>query len=171
MESMFKVGVITNTHGIAGEAKVYPTTDDPARFKKLKEVILEPEKENVILHITGVKFVKNMVVLQFREYSDINEVQKLRNKELYVTRENAVPLGENENYIADLIGMKVITDEGRELGTLTDVLQTGANDVYVVDRPGRPELLLPAIRDCILEVDVENGVMTVYLMPGLEDGE
>ncbi|MGI5932383.1 MAG: ribosome maturation factor RimM [Eubacterium sp.] len=168
MTDLFQVGIITNTHGIAGEVKVFPTTDDPKRFKKLKEVILEPEKENRILHITGVKFVKNLVVLKFQEFASINDVQRLREKKLYVTRENAVKLKKNEYFIADLIGLKVQSTDGRNLGTLTDVITTGANDVYVLQGNGR-ELLVPAIRECIREVDLEAGTMTVYLLPGLED--
>ncbi len=168
MTDLFQVGIITNTHGIAGEVKVFPTTDDPKRFKKLKEVILEPEKENRILHITGVKFVKNLVVLKFQEFASINDVQRLREKKLYVTRENAVKLKKNEYFIADLIGLKVQSTDGRDLGTLTDVITTGANDVYVLQGDGR-ELLVPAIRECIREVDLEAGTMTVYLLPGLED--
>lgn len=168
MTDLFQVGIITNTHGIAGEVKVFPTTDDPKRFKKLKEVILEPEKENRILHITGVKFVKNLVVLKFQEFASINDVQRLREKKLYVTRENAVKLKKNEYFIADLIGLKVQSTDGRNLGTLTDVITTGANDVYVLQGDGR-ELLVPAIRECIREVDLEAGTMTVYLLPGLED--
>ncbi|HAD20439.1 MAG: ribosome maturation factor RimM [Lachnospiraceae bacterium] len=168
MTDLFQVGIITNTHGIAGEVKVFPTTDDPKRFKKLKEVILEPEKENRILHITGVKFVKNLVVLKFQEFASINDVQRLREKKLYVTRENAVKLKKNEYFIADLIGLKVQSTDGRDLGTLTDVITTGANDVYVLQGDGR-ELLVPAIRECIRAVDLEAGTMTVYLLPGLED--
>lgn len=168
MTDLFQVGIITNTHGIAGEVKVFPTTDDPKRFKKLKEVILEPEKKNRILHITGVKFVKNLVVLKFQEFASINDVQRLREKKLYVTRENAVKLKKNEYFIADLIGLKVQSTDGRDLGTLTDVITTGANDVYVLQGDGR-ELLVPAIRECIRAVDLEAGTMTVYLLPGLED--
>ncbi len=169
MEQIFKVGVIANTHGIAGEVKVFPTTDDPRRFKKLKEVILEPEQENRILHITSVKFVKNMVVLKFQEFDDINDVVRLRQKGLYVTREHAVKLKKDEYFIADLIGLLVSDTEGKELGTLKDVIQTGANDVYVIADDAGKEWLVPAIGDCIREVDVEGGTMTVWLMPGLEE--
>lgn len=138
MEDLLQVGVITTTHGVRGEVKVFPTTDDPARFKKLKNVILDTGKEKLELEIAGVKFFKNMVILKFKGIDDINDVEKYRKKSLYVTRENAVKLKKDEYFIADLIGMKVSTDEGEELGTLSDVMQTGANDVYVVlhDRRG-----------------------------------
>ena len=124
MEDLLQVGVITTTHGVRGEVKVFPTTDDPARFKKLKNVILDTGKEKLELEIAGVKFFKNMVILKFKGIDDINDVEKYRKKSLYVTRENAVKLKKDEYFIADLIGMKVSTDEGEELGTLSDVMQT-----------------------------------------------
>ena len=121
------------------------------------------------LHICQVKFFKQMVILKFKEFQNINEVERFRGKSLYVTRENAVKLQKDEYFIADMIGMRVVSTEGEELGTLTDVLQTGANDVYVVEQEGAPQLLLPAIKDCIQDIDMEQMVMTVYLMPGLRD--
>ena len=121
------------------------------------------------LHICQVKFFKQMVILKFKEFQNINEVERFRGKSLYVTRENAVKLQKDEYFIADMIGMRVVSTEGEELGTLTDVLQTGANDVYVVEQNGASQLLLPAIKDCIRDIDMEQMVMTVYLMPGLRD--
>lgn len=168
MEKFLQVGVISNTHGIAGELKVFPTTDDVRRFKKLKEVILEPEKENQVLHITQVKFVKNMAVLRFREFDNINQVQGMHGKGLYVTREHAVNLEKNEFFIPDLIGLEVYTTDGTRLGVLQDVMQTGANDVYEVKKEDGTQILLPAIRDCIRDIDLEKGIMQVYLIPGLE---
>ena len=164
MEDLLQVGVITSTHGIRGEVKVFPTTDDAARFKKLKNVILDNGKERRDLEITSVKFFKNQVILKFK---GINDVEKYKKAPLFVTRENAVPLEENEYFIADLIGLSVISDEGEELGVIDDVLQTGANDVYVVKKAGANDLLIPAIKDCILDVDVENGMMKVHLLAGL----
>lgn len=169
MEDLLQVGVITSTHGVRGEVKVFPTTDDAARFKKLKKVILDTGKENIELEIAGVKFFKNMVILKFKEFDNINDVEKYRQKKLYVTRENAVKLKKNEYFIADLIGLTVQTDEGEALGELTDVLQTGANDVYVIQTADGEEILLPAIKECIKEVDVEGRSMLVHMMPGLRD--
>lgn len=169
MEDLLQVGVITSTHGVRGEVKVFPTTDDAARFKKLKKVILDTGKENIELEIAGVKFFKNMVILKFKEFDNINDVEKYRQKKLYVTRENAVKLKKNEYFIADLIGLTVQTDDGETLGELTDVLQTGANDVYVIQTADGEEILLPAIKECIKEVDVENRSMLVHMLPGLRD--
>ncbi len=167
MEDLLQIGVITTTHGVRGEVKVFPTTDDPMRFKKLKQVILDTGKEQIELEVAGARFFKNLVILKFKGIDNINDVEQYRQKSLYVTRENAVPLGENEYFIADLIGLKVVSDEGEELGDLSDVLQTGANDVYVVSKENTPDLLIPAIRDCIRQVDIENGTMQVHLLAGL----
>lgn len=169
MEDFFQVGVISSTHGIGGEVKVFPTTDDAARFKKLKEVILDTGKERMTLHIAQVRFFKQMVILKFREFHNINEVEKFRGKSLYVSRENAVKLQKDEYFIADIIGIRVFTEDGEDLGVLTDVIQTGANDVYTVKKEGSGELLIPAIKECICQVDVEAGKMTVHLLPGLRD--
>lgn len=169
MEDLLQVGVITSTHGVRGEVKVFPTTDDAARFRTLKKVILDMGKEKTELEISGVKFFKNMVILKFKGIDDINEVEQYRKKSLYVTRENAVKLAENEYFIADLIGLSVTSDEGEDLGEVRDVLQTGANDVYVIGREGSPDILLPAIRDCVKQVDIAGGSMTVHLLPGLRE--
>ena len=98
MEEFLQVGVISSTHGIAGEVKVFPTTDDVKRFKKLKEVILDTGKERMTLHICQVKFFKQMVILKFKEFQNINEVERFRGKSLYVTRENAVKLQKDDRY-------------------------------------------------------------------------
>ena len=168
-DELLQVGAITSTHGIKGEVKVFPTTDDPNRFKKLKNVILDTDKELIVLEVSGVKFFKQFVILKFKGINDINDIEKYKGKKLLVTRENAVELEEGEYFIADLIGLKVVTDEGNELGELTDVLQTGANDVYEVTMNNGKEVLIPAIKDCILGVDLNEGVMKVHLLKGLID--
>ena len=169
MEELFRVGVISNTHGIRGEVKVYPTTDNVRRFDDLKEVILDTGKEQLILHVTSVKYFKNMVILKFKEFDNINDIIPYKGMDLLVTRENAIPLEEGEYYVADIIGSKVITDEDKILGTLTDVLQTGANDVYVVKTKDGKEVLLPSIEECILDRDIENKIVKVHIMKGLLD--
>lgn len=167
MEQYLRVGVIASTHGLKGEVKVFPTTDEPERFRKLKKVFLDTGKEYLPLKIKSVKFFKNQVILKFDEFQDINEVEKYRGKDLLIDREQALPLAENENFIVDLINMDVYDEEEQRLGTLTDVLQTGANDVYVVETEEGKEILLPAIPSCILEVDVEAAKMIVRIPEGL----
>lgn len=169
MEELLKVGVITTTHGVRGEVKVFPTTDDPARFKKLKTVILDNGREKAELEIEQVKFFKNLVIIKFKGINDINDVEKYRKAGLFVTRANAVKLNKDEYFIADLIGLSVTSDEGELLGEIIDVLQTGANDVYVIHKEGAEDLLLPAIRDCVKKVDIEEGDMEVHLLPGLRE--
>ena len=166
MEQFLQVGVISSTHGIRGEVKVFPTTDDPARFKKLKNVLLDTGKERIELEIQSVKFFKQFVIVKFRGIDNINDIEKYKGKSLMVPREDAVQLEEDEYYIADLIGMEVYTDGGR-LGTLKDVMETGANEVYIIDSDEHGEVLVPAIQDCILDVDVEKQTMKIRLMDGL----
>ncbi|MCH5253629.1 MAG: 16S rRNA processing protein RimM [Lachnospiraceae bacterium] len=167
MISELQVGVITQTHGIRGEVKVFPTTDDAMRFKKLKEVILDNGKERLTMTIEGVKFFKKFVILKFKGYDSINDIEKYKNAKLLVTRENAVKLQKGEYFIADLIGMKVVTEDGAPFGVLKDVLETGANDVYIVDTEEGKEILLPAIKECVRNIDMENTTITVHIMDGL----
>ena len=167
MEEFLQVGAIANTHGIAGEVKVFPTTDDPKRFKKLKKVLLDTGREKLELEVEGVKFFKNMVILKFKEYNDINQIEKYRKCPLLVTREHAVKLKKNEYFIADLIGVKVLDEQEQELGTLEDVIETGANDVYQIRLKDGRQLLLPAIKECVLDVDVEAGRMKIHILDGL----
>ena len=169
MEDLLQVGIITSTHGVRGEVKVYPTTDDPRRFRRLKEVVLDTGKEKMNLEIEGVKFFKQFVILKFKGLDNINDIEKYRQKSLYVTRKNAVRLQRDEYFIADLIGLKVQDEDGKELGTVKDVIETGANDVYEVEMADGKSLLLPAIKQCILNVDVENGTMQVHVLEGLLD--
>lgn len=169
MDELLKVGVITSTHGIRGEVKVFPTTDDSRRYLDLDEVILDTGREKITLEIENVKFFKNMVILKFKGYDNINDIEKYRQKELFVTREQAVPLEENEYFIADLIGLKAVSDEGEDLGEISDVLQTGANDIYVLKKNGTSDILVPAIKDCIKKVDLEAGEIEIHLLPGLRE--
>ena len=169
MEDMLQVGVITSTHGVRGEVKVFPTTDDANRFKRLKEVILDTGKEQITLEIEGVKFFKQFVILKFKGFDNINDIEKYRQKSLYVTRKNAVRLRKDEYFIADLMGLRVQNEDGEEIGVLREVMETGANDVYIIDMTDGRELLLPAIRQCMLEVNVEDGYIRVHILDGLLD--
>lgn len=169
MEDLFQIGVITSTHGIRGEVKVFPTTDDNNRFKKLRECLIEYKGELLPVRAEGCKFFKNMVILKFKDMDTINDVERYKQCKLFVDREHAVALKKGEYFIADLIGLSVVTNEGRPLGILENIIQTGANDVYlVVDHTGR-EWLIPAIKDCILEIALDRGEMTVQLLKGMED--
>ncbi|MBQ1871162.1 MAG: 16S rRNA processing protein RimM [Lachnospiraceae bacterium] len=170
MEKEFKIGAIIKPHGVHGEFKVYSTTDDNQRFKKLKNVIVRTAKEEFTAKVVSVKASDTDVILKIEGYDTPESIEKLRKAELFVTRDNAVKLKKDEYFVADLIGLKVTdTDTGNILGTLTDVLQTGANDVYEVTMSEEKKVLIPAIKGCIISVDVEAGNMEVHLLPGLMD--
>lgn len=166
MEDYFRVGVIANTHGIHGEVKVFPTTEDPKRFKGMKEIILDTGSEKKVLEVASARFFKNMVILKFKGIDSINDIEKYKGRDLLVTRENAIPLEEGEYYIADILGATVVTEDGETFGVLKDVLTTGANDVYVVEHEGK-EVLLPVIPDCVLSRNMDTKVVTVHIMEGL----
>lgn len=167
MVSEMQVGVITQTHGIKGEVKVFPTTDDVNRFKKLKEVIMDTGRERMNLEIEGVKFFKQYAILKFKGYDSINDIEKYKSAKLYIKREQAVKLQKDEYFIADLIDMEVVTEDGEYFGKMKDVLTTGANDVYIVTRQDGTEVLLPAIKQCVKSIDTEQGRITVHIMDGL----
>lgn len=169
MEELLRVGIISNTHGIRGEVKVFPTTDDLNRFRQLKEVLLDTGKELLPLEVTGVKFFKNQAILKFKGMDSINEIEKYKGKDLLVTRENAVPLEEGEYFICDLIGCLVFSEDGTELGELTEVLKTAANDVYVVSTPEKKEILIPLTEECVQGIDTKTKRITVHLLPGMLD--
>ena len=168
MVSELQVGVITQTHGIKGEVKVFPTTDDANRFKKLKEVIMDNGRERLNLEIEGVKFFKQYAILKFKGFDSINDIEQYKSAKLYIKREQAVPLKKDEYFIADLIDMEVVTEDEEHFGVVKDVLVTGANDVYVVTRDDGTEVLLPAIKECVRNIDMEQGRITVHIMDGLE---
>ena len=167
MEKQLQVGVISSTHGVRGEVKVFPTTDDVTRFRQLKKVYLDTGREMLLLEIQNVKFFKQFAILKFKGIDNINDIKKYRGKSLMIGREDAVDLEEDEYFIADMIGMKVCTEDGSEFGTLKDVMETGANDVYIIDSLEHGEVLIPAIRECILDVDMDEERMTIHLMEGL----
>ena len=144
MNNILQVGAVTSTHGLAGEVKVFPTTDDPKRFKKLKQVLLDTGKDMLPLEVEHVKFFKNMVILKFKGYDRIEDIMGFKGKNLYVTRENAVRLKKDEYFIADLIGMKVYTEDEAYLGELTEVITTGANDVYTVHMENGKDVTIEA---------------------------
>ena len=167
MEELLQVGVISSTHGVRGEVKVFPTTDDAKRFKKLKQVILDTGREKQTLEIESVKFFKQLVILKFKGIDNINDIEKYKGRSLLVDRKHAVKLQKDEYFIADLIGITVYTEDGEVFGVIKDVLETGANDVYIVESKAHGEVLIPAIKQCILKVDVEEKTMVIHLLEGL----
>lgn len=171
MEQFLKIGIIISTHALKGEVKVYPTTEDVKRYDDLDRTYLGQGTQKECLHVERVRYFKNLVIVKFRGLDRIEDVERLIKQDLFVSREDAIPLGENEFFICDVIGLKAVTEEGRELGVVADVMETGANDVYIISKKEDPkaELLLPATDEVILEISPEKGVMTVHMLPGLED--
>lgn len=168
MEDFFRVGVIANTHGIRGEVKIFPTTDDVKRFDYLKEAYIDAGKEKIKVEVFNVRYFKNLVIVKFKGIDNINDIERYKGKDLLVTRENALPLEEGEYYLADIIGANVYTEDGNLFGSLEDVIETGANLVYSVQHEGK-EVLLPVIDDCVKEVNVEEKKVIVHIMKGLLD--
>lgn len=169
MEDLLQAGVITTTHGIRGEVKVFPTTDDVHRFKDLDSVLLDTGRDYMKLEIENVKYFKQYAILKFKGIDNINDIEKYKGRSLYVTRDQAIPLEEDEYYIADLIGLDVYLESGEKFGVLKDVMETGANDVYIVETKEGKEVLIPAIHECVLDIDVEENRMEIHLMDGLLD--
>ena len=149
MVSEFRVGVISSTHGIRGEVTVVT------------------KRERRILKIEKVRFFKQFVIVKFKGIDDINEIEPYKGAELWIDRSQAVSLEEGEYFIADLVGLAVMTDEGEKLGTLREVIQTGANDVYHVAFPDGRVQLVPAIPQVVLDIDLEGGVMLIRPLEGL----
>lgn len=169
MEDFFKIGIITGSHGVHGEMKVYPTTDDNRRFKRLDEVYVETKEGRVAMKVDSARVSVDKVLLKLRGINTPEEVVKYRQKALYVDREHAVRLSKDEYFIADLIGLDVIDESDEKIGVLDDVLPTGANDVYQIKMNDGRELLLPAIKECVLDVNVEENFIKIHILDGLLD--
>ena len=154
------IGQVLRPQGIKGQVKVRPDTDDPERFLDLETVYLKKGDAYEPVSVDEVSVREDGVYLRLNGVHDRDAAEKQRNLMLYVDRAHAVELGEDETFICDLIGCKVIDLQGNELGTVKDVLQPGGNDVYVI-KTTKGAMLLPALKHVIPTVDVKNGTMTV----------
>ena len=171
MQEKLRVGTIVTTHGLKGEVKVYPTTDEPERFYDLKKVWLDRsgKMENMIrLEVENVRFSKNLALVKFKEYDSIDDVMAIRKGELYVDRADAIPLAEGEYFVGDIIGCRVLDENDAELGTVKEFIETGAHDVMLVKTEGK-DLMIPYCDPFILEKAPEEGYIRVHLIPGLLD--
>ncbi len=167
MQKRLEIGQIINTFGIKGEVKVFPLTDDIKRFDDLETVYVKNKKESQLYNIESIKYHKNFVLIKFKEINTVEQAETLRNSYLEVDRAQAIPLNEGEYFIADLIGLEVYSDEGKLIGKVDDIYNTGANDIYVVKDDLGKQTLLPGIKDVIKNVDLEKGQIIVHLIPGL----
>ncbi len=166
---LLEVGKIVNTHGLRGEVKVVPWTDCPEVFEDIEAVYVKKKNEYEKLTLKGIKYQKNNLIVKFSEIQDINEAEKYKNQVLYAEREALGELPEGTYYIADLIGLEVVKEDGEKLGIINDVFNTGSNDIYDVKREGKKNMLIPVIDEVVLDIDIEAGKITVRLMEGLED--
>ena len=167
MEDFFQIGIVTTAHGVHGELKVFPTTDDAKRFKKLKNLYIVNGKTTVTKKVESVKFFKQFVILKLEGIDTMDDALLYRNAKFLVERKDAVKCEKDEYFIADLIGVSVFDEEEKFIGELTEVYQTGANDVYEITTKDERQVLLPAIKDCIIDVNIKDRKMTVRLMEGL----
>lgn len=167
MEEYFEIGQIVNTSGLKGVMKVKPFTDDITKFSNLKTIYVSIKKELKEFEIEQARFSKNMVFLKLKGIDTVEQAEDYRNLYLKIKRNKDEKLEKDSYYIVDILGCKIITDEGKELGNIADVFSTGSNDVYVVKDELGKQVLLPAIKDVIKKVDIKNKVITVHLLEGL----
>jgi 16S rRNA processing protein RimM len=164
----FDIGIIVKPHGIKGELRVFPVTDDPSRFGLLDSVAVTmkdgSEREYEIMN---ARAGGGAVILKFKGIDDRDGAGGLTGGVIKVPFEKALPLGEDEYYVRDLIGMDVCAEDGEKIGELSDVAATGANDVYVVSSKNKKDILIPAIKDCIIDISTDEKKITVRLMEGL----
>lgn len=171
MEDYLQVGKIVNTHGIKGEVKVLPLTDDPQRFERLKWVYVGNDDTKQIMNIEGIKYFKNTVIVKFKEVPDIDDALVLKERYMYVDRKNAVKLPKDTYFICDLIGSEVSDIEGIKLGVLRDIISTGSNDVYIVKADNGKEILVPALKSVVNSISIEDKKIVVELPEGLVEDE
>jgi len=167
MNDYFEIGKIVNTVGVSGELKIFPTTDDAKRFSLLRTVSIMMGETMIEKAIKNVRYHRNLVMLKLEGVNDIDSANALRGGVIVVSRADALPLADNEYYLKDLLGANICTESGENLGTLRDVIFTGANDVYVINDGFGKDLLIPAISKCILSVNIANKQIIVRLIEGL----
>lgn len=167
MEEYFEIGQIVNTSGLNGVVKVKPFTDDITKFSNFKMIYISIKNDLKEFEIEHVRFSKNMVFLKLKGIDTIEQTENYRNLYLKIKRNKEEKLEKDFYYVVDIIGCKAITDEGKELGSIVDVFSTGSNDIYVVKDELGKQILLPAIKDVIKNVDIKNKVITVHLLEGL----
>lgn len=169
MERYFEIGKIAGTHGIKGTFRVFPTTEAPERFELLQEMIVENKGKRETFHIEKIAYHKKFVLVTVKEIKDTTIAEGYKGATIYIPESQALPLEDDEYYMRDLYGLQVETEDGEILGELVDILETGANDVYTVKKEGEKDLLIPAIHQCVLKVDIPNRKMIVRLLKGLRE--
>ncbi len=167
MRDYFEVGVITTTHGLKGEVKVQVLSDDPYRLEDLESVFIRVKGVRQDLVLENIRYFKNQAIVKFEGLDKIEDVQGLRGVKLCIDRDQAEPLEEGEYYRADLFGCTVYLEDGTEFGSVSDVIETGANDVIVVKKEDSKDILIPVIKDCMISINPEENRIVVHLLKGL----
>lgn len=157
-------GKIVNTHGIKGEVKIYSYTDNPSNILKLKKVYIE----NVEYQVERIRLASNMFILKLKGIDRIEDTEGIKNKEIYREVLKKEKESTDEFFVRDLIGLDVVDEEENKIGILSDVINTGANDIYIVKKEDAKELLLPAIKQVVKNIDIKNKKIVVKIMEGLE---
>ena len=165
------IGVVTAPHGVGGEIRVLPTTDFPERFGRLRECRLASGDQVITYKVRSVRPHRRFYLIRLAGVDDREAAQDLRNARLVIRRNEVMPLPEGHYYVFDLEGISVYTTLGEDVGALAEVVTGPANDIYVIRRAGRPDALIPAVRQVIKEVDVRNRRMVIDPIPGLLDEE
>lgn len=166
-QEYFEIGQIVNHFGIKGMVKVNPFTDDISKFERLESVLIEKDGKLNTIQIEEVKYSKNQVLLKIKGVTTIEEAEKYRGCYLKIARKDMEELPDGTYYIADLIGLTVYTDEQVLLGTVADIYNSGANDIYVVKDEMGKQILLPAIKEVIKQIDIDQEKIIVHLIKGL----
>lgn len=167
MVEYLEIGQIVNTFGVRGEIKIKPLTDNIQRFDKLKSIYIEKNNQLQLYNIEHVKYTNNLVILKIKDVNTMEEAEKLKGLYIKVDRKNAIKLPKDTYFIADLIGLSVYTDEGKMLGKVDDIYNTGSSDIYVVKDDLGKQILLPAITDVLKNIDIKNQKIIVHLIEGL----
>lgn len=167
MERYLEIGQIVNTFGIKGQIKVNPFTEDIKKFDKLNEIYVEKKKELQLFQIENVNYNKHTVILKLKGIDTIEQAEEYRNCYIKIDREKEEKLPEGVYYIVDLLGLDVYTDEGKLLGKVDDIYNTGSNDIYVVKDELGKQILLPGIEEVLKQVDLENKKIIVHIINGL----
>ncbi len=165
MEKMLKVGKIINTHGIRGQLKIFPLTDSMKDFGELDWVYIDDYKEK--FYINNVKYMPSLVLLSFKGYEDINLVEKLKNKYLFIDQSQRKNLPEDTYYMADIIGLDVYTVKNEYIGIVDDIIQTGPSEVYIIKNQDKKEFMIPAVKEFIVEISLEESRITINPIEGL----
>lgn len=163
----FEIGQIVNHFGIKGMVKVNPFTDDISQFEEMETILVDKKGSLLEIQIEEVKYSKNQVLLKLKGIDTVEDAEKYRNCYLKLPREKARKLPKNTYFIADLIGLEVYTEEGNLLGKVDDIYNTGASDIYVIKDELGKQILLPAIKDVIKQIDLEQEKIVVHLLEGL----